>query len=480
MWKCLRLLILLFAFALVNMIYYPLPQAFSHGFSSEMLPPAGIGERDASLMTEINPPILTADRQEDAYFHVRLLDANSEENFEYVSYFITARKDGEVLMHDLFYSEEGPLTIRIQPSEGEVNVFGSKDPFLDAWISQTGEITIRGPLLLEGGLYQFVIEIFSIDHLRGILEEPVSFESWLSVGSVFNQQVEADGQLRDMRIVSYYDQVENLEHDTEGQELRWYMPFDWDLDRIQEATAIMVHQEILVPNEWEEFASARTFSAAVNTEQLSPQSVMVDPFTSEEHLVVHYVIAREELISLAERQQERATGDNYIDGMVFSLSPEDHQLQNITTTRFITETGGLQVETSWSPPLLEPAVESRLDIAFSDMLMENAPLVDSDVLYSIAIYDQDENIVERRQDLVAINGTDSVNFTFPAEDTYRIHIDVRAVVDEDGMTDENRGGVAIGTVVVPEFSILTTPLLAAALLAVFVLLMRSGSWRRLY
>ncbi len=474
------LLIFSFVFLLTTMVYDPIPQAFSHGFSMEMLPPTGIGERDASLMTEINPPILTDESPEDTYFHVRLFDADTEEDFEHVSYFITARKDDRVLMHDLFYSEEGPLTIRIQPTEGEVSVFGARDPFLDAWVGQGGEITIRGPLLLDGGLYQFVIDIFSIDHVRGILEDSVSFESWLSVGSVYDQQTEANGQTHDVRVISYYDQVENLEYDEQDEELRWSMPFDWDVDRIQEASAIMVHQEIFIPNEWQELANARTFSATVNTEELSPQTIMVDPFTSQEDLVIHYVIARDELISLAESNQERMDDERYANAMVFSLLAEAQQLPNATTTQFITETGALQVETSWSPPELEPGVESRLDITFSDMLMEGTPIVDSNVLYDITIFDQDENIVETIQDRVATNGTDSLGFTFPTEDTYRIHINVKAIVDEAGVADETRGGVAIGTVVVPEFSFLAMPLIVTTLLAIFILLVRKSGLQRLY
>ena len=58
-------------------------------------------------------------------------------------------------MRDLFYSKAGPLRIEIIPRPGIVTVYGSPEPFLGGWMSENGQMTVQGPVLLEGGLYHF-------------------------------------------------------------------------------------------------------------------------------------------------------------------------------------------------------------------------------------------------------------------------------------------------------------------------------------
>src|SRR5215212_12278507 len=176
-------------FILLNiLLLYPIHNAFPDGLFEEQLPPASVGDREASLYTKINPPILTSDSKENTFFELRLFDAKTDETIKFVSYFITVEKDGQLLMRDLFHSPEGPLKLKINPTtSGSVNVFGSTEPFLGGCRIDTDDFTIDGPLLLEGGLYHFVIEIYGIDNPRNIFtpENAPRFDSWLSVGDVY-------------------------------------------------------------------------------------------------------------------------------------------------------------------------------------------------------------------------------------------------------------------------------------------------------
>ena len=148
--------LIVFFITLNILLLNPIQDALADGLFEENLPPASVGDREASLYTKINPPILTSDSKQDAFFELRLFDANTDETIKFVSYFITVEKDDQLLMRDLFHSSQGPLKLKINPSNSEtVSVFGSTEPFLGGWTSETGDITINGPLLLEGGLYHF-------------------------------------------------------------------------------------------------------------------------------------------------------------------------------------------------------------------------------------------------------------------------------------------------------------------------------------
>ena len=75
-----------------------------------------------------------------------------------------------MLLRELFYSKDGPLTLKIEPGEGPVNVYGTTEPFLGGWMNETGPISVSGPVLSEGGQYHFTVEIFGIDNNRNIFK----------------------------------------------------------------------------------------------------------------------------------------------------------------------------------------------------------------------------------------------------------------------------------------------------------------------
>ncbi|HET9774621.1 MAG TPA: hypothetical protein VFP25_06520 [Nitrososphaeraceae archaeon] len=156
-------------FVVVFFMFSPIQSVVADGLFEEKLPPASVGDREASLYTKISPPILTSESKENAFFELKLFDAKTDKNIEHISYFISVEKDGKLIMRDLFHSHQGPLKLKINPQEGNfINIFGSTEPFLGGWTSETGDISVSGPILLEGGLYHFAIEIFGIDNDRNI------------------------------------------------------------------------------------------------------------------------------------------------------------------------------------------------------------------------------------------------------------------------------------------------------------------------
>src|ERR671939_1146712 len=157
--------------------YYSFQKAYADGLTQENLPPASVGNRKASLFVKVNPPILTTDNRQDAYMQFRLFDANNNKTIQHVTYQITVTRGAtesssinqKPLLLDFFHAHNGLLTLKVQPSNGTLTVYGEQDPFQNAWVADPGgTINVKGPLLLEGGLYHFHIEIFSIDNARNL------------------------------------------------------------------------------------------------------------------------------------------------------------------------------------------------------------------------------------------------------------------------------------------------------------------------
>jgi hypothetical protein len=358
-----------FFFILNLLLLNPIDDVFSDGLFEEKLPPASVGDREASLYTKINPPILTSDSKENAFFELRLFDTKTDENIKFVSYFITVEKDDQLLMRDLFHSPDGPLKFKINPiASGSVNVSGSIEPFLGGWTSETGDFTINGPLLLEGGLYHFAIEIFGIDNPRNIFtpENAPRFDSWLSVGDVYRDDIMDSGQNYNITLISYYDQIQNFEYDSQESNMSWIMPFNWDLKRIQD-NDIFVHEEIMVPKTFTKYSERKAFDALVNGIPLVGRSIALDPFTEENNFIIHLLLNKADIIKIAETMNNNTNiNNNTANKMTFSLSPAEQKIVE-TTSEVVSDIGGILVKFDWDEQILSNQ-DTNLQLDFSDAL----------------------------------------------------------------------------------------------------------------
>jgi hypothetical protein len=150
-------------------------KAYADGLSVENLPPASVGNRQLSLYLRVNPPILTTASSHSAYMQFRLFDASNNQTIQHVTYLITVTRGTSTskfqkpLLLDFFHAHNGLLTLHVEPTLALMTIYGEQDPFLNAWVADPGgNILIRGPLLLQGGLYHFHVEIFTIDNDRSL------------------------------------------------------------------------------------------------------------------------------------------------------------------------------------------------------------------------------------------------------------------------------------------------------------------------
>ncbi|MGI0051422.1 MAG: peptidase [Nitrososphaeraceae archaeon] len=412
------------------------------GLFEENLPPASVGDREASLYTKISPQILTADSKKNAFFELRLFDAKTDETIQHVSYFITVEKDGKLLMRDLFHSHQGSLKLKINPSNSKtVNVFGSTEPFLGGWTSETGDITINGPLLLEGGLYHFSIEIFGIDYDKNIFkpENAPRFDSWLSVGDVYRDDLIDKGKKYNVTVISYYDRIQDFKYNPDESNMSWIMPFNWDLERIQKNN-IFVHEEIKLPKTFTKFSEANSFKALVNGNPLIGRSIALDPFTEEKNFIVHLLLNKADIIKIAQKLNN--TNDKI---MTFNLSPAEQKLVE-TTSEVVSDRGGILVQFTWMDKIISNQ-DTNLQLRFSDALSTEE--INGDIKYDIIVYDKSGNKIVTKLDLIAQNSTDSQVIKFPSKGIYQMELNIKGITYSDSTTpDETRNGIARGTVVV--------------------------------
>jgi len=446
-----------FAFAVAFMmsslmaVAFSVQLAFGDGLTMETFS-ATLGDRKADLLVQVNPPILTDASRNDAYLLFRLFDANTNQTIPYSTFFISVEKGvGEnattIMPPTLFHTESGLLRLKVEPAEGPLQVFGTQEQFLNAWVADPGgTVNVRGPLFLEGGIYHLRVEIFGVDNIRNIFpEESIpKFDSWLSVGDVSSQNIDYKGQPYNTTIISYYDRVRNFTFDQSKEQFTWSMPFDWNASRIN-STNIFVHEEVKIPKSLSGIGDATAFTATVNGNPISGRMLAVDPYSSQTALTLHYLINKNDILNMASKVPE---GNN--SGMTFTLGPGGAQSTQ-TTGEILTDTGNINVALQWEPSQLNANTQSTLNLTFLDGF--SGGKITDDINYDLRILDNNGSQVYSESGLVAKGGTATHTVNFPANDNFRVEVQVTGIARGDGQgIDQTRNGVARGVVVVPEFS----------------------------
>lgn len=434
-------IILSFLFVSGTILIPNFQQIMADGIFEENLPPATVGDRVASLYTKISPPILTSDTMQNAFFQLRLFDSKTGNNITNVNYFLTITKADKLLLRELFYSKEGPLSLKFEPGAGPIKVFGSTEPFLGGWTSETGQLTVSGPVLSQGGLYHFGIEIFGIDNVRNIFvpENAPRFDSYLSIGDVFTTNLT---QNYNTTLISYYDRIQNFTFEPNDLEAKWAMPFDWNVSRIRSQN-IFVHEEIKFPKSYSEFSNSTIFSGTVNEQPLVGRSLAIDPFTSENALIIHFLLNKNDILKLAENKAVLGISN---DSMKFTIRPQGNQSQE-TSEDVVTDTGGIHASLIWNP---NPPVigENALGLNFSDALSGNR--LNADVNYDLSVKTGTGEKIVGQNNITAINGISNQTLSLPTEGIFNLEVEVKSLkVANQTLPDTTRNGIARGFVVVP-------------------------------
>jgi hypothetical protein len=469
------------------------------GLTQENLPPASLGDRQGSLFVKISPPIYTTESKGNAFMQFRLFDAKTNETVQHVTYDIAVSKGAnptkgeKPLLRDFFHAHNGLLTLKVEPANGSLTIYGDRDPFQAAYVADPGgTINIRGPLLQEGGLYKFDIQIFGIDNDRNIFvpDKAPKFETFLSVGDVFNyRNLNFEGQKFNTTLISYYDKIKDFDFNSAASNFSWSMPFDYDVQRL-EKNPIFVHEEIKLPKSL--FGSS-IFNATVNGKPISGRTLAIDPFTSPDAIILHYLINKNDVLKIANEWQQngsttagtskssaptpqpvsvggaaQAKGtkvQNVSGTMDFTLrtTPPSSKEQgtesassasaNVTSTDLLSDTGGIHASVLWSPAPLRMNTESSAKINFTDAF-SGGPL-NADVMYDLSVLDSNGTEVLKKDGLIAKNSQDTQTVSFPAAGKDQLELSITGLQKPVGkqqesppLIDRTRNGIARGTIVV--------------------------------
>ncbi|MFQ5968892.1 MAG: hypothetical protein ACE5J2_00140 [Nitrososphaerales archaeon] len=417
--------------------------AYGHGLSGDVAMPASIGDRVATVRVDMKPSFLLAEAPQDATIEIKFFDTKTNSLIEHVTYFVTLKKGENVLMREWFHAHDGDLFIKIRPTEQpNVVVNAPKEPILDGWIgSRDVPALAQGPIFLEGGLYHFAIEIFAIDFDKTILEPPIKYDAYISIGETTTYAI-TNGVEEVISVRTYYDKIQDFSFDEKNKHVKFSMPMNWDEEFL--AQVPLLHEEVVIPKSFTELV-AEKYTGLVNGVRLPKSAVMVDDSNPNE-LVVHYMIPNQQLLQI--RKHVTAMVDGDVKTAEFTLAPgtidigvplESEQMMG-GQMMAMSSNGSINAMLSWSPTVIEPDKTAAFTFNFMDAL-SNQPI--RDATYDFLLVKDGQEIIKRQGQTLA--GVGSEQFTFTQSQTGSVMLRLDNVND----TGES---IEFSINVVPEFA----------------------------
>ena len=366
----LRVGIILFGVAFL----LPFSSVYGHGLGIDTISSVDVQGKEISISVEVP---LSFDNLEEKQITITATEDETKDNAKNVTFLIGLFHENEMIFRNYFFTSDGVLPINIIPTqEGEITIRGEQDDLLGAWYeTESNPLEITGPIFTSGGLYNFEIEVRTIDEPSNIISDSEVYNADLSVAET-TQFWQKDAQNQDVvfQIKSYFDKITDFKYDAQNKQVTFEMPFDWSEKQMSHIP--VVHEEVHFPSDFDEFLSGG-YVGQVNGIDLFKSSITVDDYTEEDERIVHFVLLQDHLRFL--KNQMKNSEVPLPDKMVFTLS---------TTTKVdfplsaYTKSEDFLVNLSWDPITIEPDKKTKFVFTIRDG-PTNQPLRDSEYTFVI-------------------------------------------------------------------------------------------------
>jgi len=417
-------------FALVTCLLFPASNVYGHGFGIDTISSIDVQGKKLSISVEM-PMYFENDQDQ---ITIIAIEDETKENAKNVTFLIGLFHNDEMIFRNYFFAEDGILPIIVTPTQDdEITIHGEQDSLLGAWHgTESNPVEITGPLFDSGGLYNFEIEIRTIDEPTNIIENSTIYNADLSlIETVSFIQKDSENNDVEFRSKSYFDSISNFKYDFETKQVAFEMPFDWNEKQMSHVS--VVHVETHFPKDFVEFLSP-SYSGYVNGIELFNSSVSVDDYTEDDERIVHLVLLQDHLRYL--KNEMKKSEEPIPDNIVFTLSASKDTAFPLEA---YTKSEDFKVNLSWDPLDIEPGVDTNFIFTIRDG-RTNEPLRSSDYTFVII---QNGKEIHRTSGLAQIGG-EFEKFTFAEDQTGPTIIKFENIRNTEQETE-------FGLVVVPEF-----------------------------
>lgn len=396
---------MLFAVVMTLALLLGVSYAYGHGIGYETLPPQMLGGRSVAM--EVSSNVDETTKTKDIKFS--MFDTATGLTVRDVSYRVTTIKGSEILFEGTYRTSNGVLLLSLIPGgDGQVTVTEKKQSGIFGFLlgRNNPHIEARGKIFGENGLYRFTIDILSAENYSGERDGPVRFESGLSFPESASYRLN-DAAGHEIRVMSYYDLIDDLAYDKSRKTVSFTMPFEWTLDNINQT--LHVHEEVFIPKTLTDLQVSK-YSLVVNGIALSERSLTIDDYPNE-HRVIHILLYQNDL-------QELYGSHGDADNMRFELAAASDDLLLVD----ITDNVQYRIEMTTDLDTVRPGKEVLVHFKIYDVFLQGKAV---SVSYDLAVRSSDETILASSGKSTDSSAWDEIRFRIPegAQGTIRLNFE---------------------------------------------------------
>ena len=433
-------------FTVAVSLLIPTSSVYGHGFGIDTIRSVDVQGKKISISVELP---MTFEQTGEKQITITATEDKTKENAKNVTFLVGLFHENKMIFRNYFFTSDGVLPIKVNSAqEGEITIHGEQDSLLGAWHgTDSNPIMISGPIFNSGGLYNFEIEVRTIDEPTNIIENSGVYNADLTiVDSTEFLQKDAKNNDIEFKVKSYFDNISNFEYDPIAQQVTFEMPFDWSEKQMSHVP--VVHEEVHFPKNFAEFLSP-SYTGKANGIDLFKASITVDDYTENDERIVHFVLLQDHLRFI--KNQLQKSGEPLPDKITFTLSRSENIAFPLTA---FTRSEDFQVNLSWDPIEIAPGQNTNFVFTIRDG-KTGEPLRNSDYTFVI---------IQNGKEIHRITGTAQVGGEFEryefAEDQTGTTIIRFENIKNTGQETE------FGMVVAPEFGVIAIVILFSALFVV--------------
>lgn len=316
--------------------------AYGHGLSNDEAPPIPVGDKNITVAVKMTPAFILGSL-DDATIQIRLKDAKTDATISHATFLVTIDKQSQTLLSEQFHAHDGELILAIKPTDTDSPVVSaSKEPH--GWIgSKDSPARVEAPIYLDGGLYHYKIEVLTLETDDNVIDPPLIFDAYVSVGEEVKHSATGKGVQYDFATRTYFDKIAEFRFDDDTNIIRFTMPLNWNKQFLSQIP--LLHTEVVIPKSVPELMIS-SYKATLNGIELPGNAIMTDDSNPDVRFV-HYMIPGDRLTRIA--------GDAKIDPSTsmatFTLEPRAVPAFPLDT---LTNKEKFKIQLSWSPAIIEP------------------------------------------------------------------------------------------------------------------------------
>ena len=428
------------------LLFMPIEKSYGHGLGIDTAN-IDINGRQISVSVEIPSSF---DESQEKIITITAIDNDTKEVAKNVTFLIGLSHENHIIFRNYFFTDDGTLLIHIIPIEqGETKIVAEKDSLLGAWYETDSQpIQLVGPIFKSGGLFNFEIELRTIDEPTNIVENLGVYNADISIVDTANYiQQSKNGEKINFKIKSYFDKTSEFNYDLENNLITFKMPFNWNEKIISHIP--VVHEEVHIPKNFTDLLTP-SYSGKINGIDLFKSNIIIDDYSDDSDRIVHFVLLQDHLQYLKQEQKKLNDMPDY---MIFSLEVSD-KIEFPMNAQ--TRDEKFQVDLSWAPIEIEPNKNTKFIFTIRDG-KTGEPLRQSS--YDFVILQN--NIEIYRTSGNAQVGGDTEDYTFLESQTGPTVIRLENIRGTGSSTE-------FGLVVIPEFGMLTVFVLVAGLFTMII------------